>query len=169
MQRHRALHDALAVGALAHDDRAVVVLQRAAGDLARGGRVAVDQHHHGHHRVYRLRRGAELLRHPFQLSAVGHHHPVARDEDVDQLHGLVLQSAAIVAQVEHQSLDALLAHVDDVVADVARAVLREFVERHVANAVLHAGVVDCRHLYGPPCDLELHRLACGGPLHFQHE
>ena len=41
------LHQALAEGGFAHDQRAVVILQRAGDNLGRRGRVAVDQHHDG--------------------------------------------------------------------------------------------------------------------------
>src|SRR6185437_181213 len=105
VERHQVLHRALAEGVLADDDTPVVVLDRAREDLRRRGAVAIDQH------GQRTGVGGRLLRTIEVLDVAGPvaqlHDRAVRDEEAGEGGRLRQIAAAVVPQVEHQSVDVL--------------------------------------------------------------
>ena len=98
-----ALPDALAEGLLADDLRAPVVLKCARHDFRGGGGVAVDQDHHRQVEELRVSR-SETLRDAARALV----HDVALGQElVRDADALVQETAAVVAQVEHERGDAL--------------------------------------------------------------
>ncbi len=96
------LHDALAVGRRAHDGGRPMVLERRGEDLARAGRVTVDQHGQGHPRqpgLVRIGAVDDHLRAAFvrDQRALG-------DEQVRQVHRGLEHPAGIAADVDHQGV-----------------------------------------------------------------
>ena len=169
-QRHVwYLHQTLAVGACAHDYGAVVVLQRSARYLAGAGCSLVDEHHDRHHGVERLYGGVvaavgvlHLALHREQVAALGYEH-------IEYLKGFLHRTSAVVAQVEHQSLHALLLQVDECSAHVFGAVLQILVVVDVSDTVLlHAVVGQIGHLYGFALHLDGHFLARRWALNLKH-
>ena len=170
-QVQRQLHQALAVGARAHHHGAVEVLQGAAGNLARRCRVAVNEHHHGHHRVDGLHRGLVGMVGALHLAAVLNHGDAFFHEHVHQAGRLRLAAPAIAAKVEHKGLHALVLHLDERAAHLACATISKLREQQVSDAVAAQTVVGDggRLLYLPARYLHLHHLPRGGPADFQHE
>ena len=128
------LDRALAERALADDQRAVVVLERAGDDLAGRGAAAVLQHDH---RVVRL--GAfgarQLALGLLRIVRRRGHDRAARQEDVGDAHRLLQQAARVVAQVEHDALQVLLVQLGQRRLDVVAGVALEIRHAHVADAV----------------------------------
>ena len=125
------LHQALAEGGLAHDQRAIVILQRAGDNLSRRSRVAVHQHHDGEGLAVVAVRGRVVL--------VGIGAPALRNDGlplgqqvVADIHRLAQQAAGVVAQVKHQALQ--VAEAVDGVDHFLRRGLLELGEVDVADA-----------------------------------
>src|SRR5690606_33315152 len=107
-ERQQRLYAALAEAALAHDQRAALVLQRTRDDFARRGRAGIDKHDHRHARsgisaidalrlvVDRIAPAAAPLRDDLAFG----------EEQVAERHRLVERAAGILAQVEHQAVEA---------------------------------------------------------------
>ena len=133
------LHQTLAVGACAHDYGAVVVLQRSARYLAGAGCSLVDEHHDRHHGVERLYRSVVIAVGVLHLALHREQVAALRYEHVEYLQGFLYRTSAVVAQVEHQTLHALLLQVDKGTAHIFGAVLQILVVVDVADiARLHA-------------------------------
>jgi hypothetical protein len=101
-QVDHALNAALSEGALAHDERAMVILQRAREDLCRARAVPVDEHDDGKLRSRPRRpRPRFVLRLP--VAPAGRDDHALAQELIGDEHGFVQQSAGVEAQVQHQS------------------------------------------------------------------
>ena len=103
IQRQHGLHHALAERALAHGQRAVVVLQRAGDDLGGRGGAVVGQHDH--------RRAVELVARMRAEAHVGVLQPAAGGDDDAGVEEIVAdrhcggeQTAGVVAQIQHGAL-----------------------------------------------------------------
>ena len=101
-QRHDGLHQALAERRLAHDQRPVVVLQRAGHDLAGARAVARGQDHEGHARPGALRLG-DVVRLVAPRAAPGEDHELALlQEEVRHRERLVEEAPGVVPDVEDE-------------------------------------------------------------------
>src|SRR5208282_3797819 len=104
VERQNRLHRAFAEGLGAENDGALLILQSAGDDFAGARAAAVDQHHHRIVNEVRL-----LVREVFLLliflAPLRVNDQPAVEKIVRNLYRLVQQSARIVAQVEHYSLE----------------------------------------------------------------
>ncbi len=97
------LHQALAEGGFADDQRAVVILQRAGDDLSRRSGAAVDQHDDGEGlAVVAVGRGVVLV--GIGAAALRDDGLALGQQVVADVDCLAQQAAGIAAQIEHQSL-----------------------------------------------------------------
>ena len=112
-QFERLLHEALAVGALPHDDGAVVVLQRAARNFGGRGRTEVSQYDQGRGGIERVVSGFVFVIALLGLSFPAHYLLAARQEEVDRFHCLIDHAARIAAKVEYKGFRPLLFQVHD--------------------------------------------------------
>ncbi len=150
-----ALDRTLAEGGFTDDQAAAVVLDGGREDLGRRRAVAIDQHRQrafpGHARI-------QVLFHADPAGGIAHlHDGAAIDEQAGQGRGLQQRTAAIVAQVDHQSLDALLLQFADQAAHVARA-------RTVIGQVERAAVeIQVKHRQVDDADLHRSRRSPGAP------
>ena len=122
LQFDHVLHASLAPGALADDDRPLVVLQAGGHDLAGTGAVAVDQHDHG-----KALEGAFLVGVPDALGAVaalGADDPAFGNEQVADFDGRTEQPARIEPQVQDQPAQLLRLQLRQARAATAAAVSR---------------------------------------------
>ena len=109
-QLDHVLHAPFAPGALADDDRSVVILQTGRDDLAGAGAVVI--HQHGHRKA--LER-AVFLGVPHALRRVaplGADDAAVGNEQVAGLDGRVQQTARIEAQIEHEAFEPFFLQVD---------------------------------------------------------
>ena len=166
VQVQQGLHGAFAVGLIADDQGAAVVLHGAGENLRRRGAVAVDQH--------RQRPGIEhagilIVFHADATAGLAHLHGGATvDEQADQFVHLQQGTAAVVAQVHHQAVDILFTqfhqqfrHVPGG-AGVIRIATVEGVEIHIEG-----GNLDDAQLHGVAAVLHLDHFLLGG-LFLQH-
>ena len=161
-----ALRAALPVGRRAHQQRAIVILERAGDDLARRRRSAVRQHHDRH--------VLPTLRRPVGERAVLVRRPPARrddrlarvEEEVGDSDPLIEQAARIAAQIEHERPCTRGAKRVDRAREVGRGLGAEHREVGVADAVLQEDrVLDRVHLDVAPSERERQRRRHAGPLH----
>ena len=104
VERQNRLHRSFAEGLRAENHRALLILQRARDDFAGARAAAVDQHHHRIViEILLLVREVFLLL--IFLAPLRVDDQPAVEKIVRNLHRLVQQSARIVAQVEHDSLE----------------------------------------------------------------
>ena len=97
------LHQSLAKGGFAHNQRAIVVLQGARDDFRRRSRVAVDHHNNGEgFAAVAVAGGVHLVR--IGAAALGDDALSLGEQMVAHLHGLAQQPAGVAAQVQHQPL-----------------------------------------------------------------
>ena len=136
--QHR-LHRSLAEAALAHHQRAMLVLQRAGDDFGRRCRTCVDQHDHRQ----ALRVVARLGVIAFDIAllpAALRHDLAALQEGVADRHGLVQQAAGIGAQVQHiagRLVAQALVDAADRLAHVGPGIGRETDDGDDADILLH--------------------------------
>src|SRR5262249_9368194 len=126
------LHAALAVrAAVADDDAAAIVLDRAGEDLAGAGTEFVDQHDQ---RAFPGHARAGVAVHADRALEVLHLHDRAGvDEPAGDLHRFVQQPAAVVAQIDNHAVDALVPEVIQDAAAVGRRALALAGLRRVAG------------------------------------
>ena len=132
------LHKPFAVRPLADDHGAVQVLQAAADNLAGRGTLTVDEYGHrdvdilGGHACARLDVFGGHF--PFGL----HHQLVLRHPDVDNVHCLAHQSAAVAAEVEDDPFEAGVVAFQPLegFAHVLRGVLGEFVQADISDVAV---------------------------------
>ena len=104
-QGNQGLYRALAEGTVAHDDAALVVLYRAGENFRGRGAEAVDQHHQ---RTIVVGGLEALAVAPHAAGGVPDLHGGAvLDEQAGQFIGLLQGAAAVIAQVDHDTLDTL--------------------------------------------------------------
>ena len=139
VERVEVLHRALAVGLLADDEAALVVLDRAREDLRGGGARAIDEHdQRAFPRDARLR----IVEHLDAAAGLAQlHDRPALDEQADQARRFRQVAAAVVAQVDDQRLDALRPQFVDQAAHVAGRAAEIRVALHARLEVL----VEARH------------------------
>ena len=131
------LHKALAIGALPHDDSAVVVLQSTGRDFAGRSCAVVSQHHDGHVGGHRHTGGAECLVARTYLAAGAHYLRPLGHEEADKFDGLHHQSARIAAQVEHQALHALCTQLRQCPLYLGGRVLGELAHGNQRHAIVN--------------------------------
>ena len=135
----RGLHKALAVAALAHDGRAVEVLERACHNLGGGGGAAVGEHHEGS--VAGLGGLVDFLG-VGVAAACAHHFGAFVHEVADHLHGALEEAAAVAAEVEDDTPEARSAEDGcDSVAHLRGGLFVEGGEAYVAYAVGQHSIV----------------------------
>ena len=109
IQREERLHEPLAERRRAHDERAIVILERAGDDLRCAGAAAVhenDERYVGNERV--LAGGVDLRR---GIAAADTHQLLAlAQEHVADTERLIENAARVIAQVEHDALGAARAN-----------------------------------------------------------
>ena len=151
--RQDGLHRALAEGAGAHDDGALVILQGARHDFGGRGRSAVHQHHHRHlfHAIRQVFQIIDLHRTQIVFTAGGqphlgvvgtalgiHHQAVGLDESRRHRHRAIEQTARVVAQIEDQPLQrrlVVLVQLAQGLGQQLAGVLLELRHAHIAVAV----------------------------------
>ncbi len=106
------LHKALAIGAAAHDEGAVVVLQGTARNFGCRGRALVGEHYDGQVGILCVEGGLVGVVELLHLAACGHHLAASGYEQVDGLDSLLEHPAGVVAQVKHKATGAPLLKVD---------------------------------------------------------
>ena len=131
-QRDDGLHRSLAEGARAHEERTVVILQRAGDDLRGRGRAAVDQHHQRQLAGDVARLGVEALG-VVRPPRLGRDDLALVEEIVRHLDGLVEKPTRIVAQVEDDALEPGADLFPDLLHRVLDAVRRLLAERGDAD------------------------------------
>ncbi len=135
------LHAALAESLLAHDQRAVVVLERAGDDLARARAAAVHEHDERVHGLGAGGLGALLLT-PLG-EADGGDDGAVEEELVGDARGLLEQAARVAAEIEHEPADGAAGlELLERGVQLGRARLLERLEPHVADAVVQAARLD---------------------------
>ena len=162
-ERQDGLHRTLAECLSAHDDGALVVLQRASDDFRRRCGAAIDQHDHRH----ALDRGGKVLQiilaAPAHVVAFGRrethlrvgcaavgvdHQHVLRQEGGGDTYGNIEQASRVAAQIKHQTGKvALLVEIADRLRYVFAGVFLELNHAQIAVAGLdqlgpHAAEVD---------------------------
>ena len=125
------LHQALAEGGFAHDQGAVVILQRAGDDLSRRSGIAIHQHHDGEGLAV-VAVGGRVVLVGIGAAALGDDGLSLGQQVVADLNRLAQQAAGIAAQVEDQPLQVGEA-VDGVVHFLGRGLL-ELGQVNVADA-----------------------------------
>ncbi len=132
LQLDDVLHAPLAPGALADDDRPLVVLQAGRDDLAGAGAVAVDQHRHRESprrcRPSSPPRSARACCGPAVLTI----RPSATNRSAD-FDAAGQQAAGVEPQIEHEALDVLLAQSLQGLLQVVGRVAAEGGEADVAD------------------------------------
>ena len=129
------LHDALAVGRVAHDECAIVVLERPCDDLRRAGRPPAHQHHD--------REIGPPLRAVVAPPVIVARCPAPADQNLlprieEEIRGrdrLVPQPAGVGTQVEQQEAHALLHQLLDLVFQLLGGVLPNHGHAEIADAV----------------------------------
>ena len=125
------LHQALAEGGFAHDQGAVVILQRAGDDLRGRSGVAVDQHDDGEG-LAAVAVGGRVVLVGIGASALGDDGLALGQQVVADIDRLAQQAAGIVAQVEHQALQ--IAEAVDGLVHLLAGGLLELGQMDVADA-----------------------------------
>ncbi len=98
------LNEALAEGGFAHDQGAIVILQRAGDNLSGRSRVAIDQHHDGEvFAVVAMRGHVVLVR--IGAAALRNDGLPLGQQVVANVHRLAQQASGIAAQVKDQALE----------------------------------------------------------------
>ena len=154
-ERAHGLHRSLAEGLAAHHGGTLVVLQGAGHDLAGGGRAFVHQHHHRHflergrqfaQRIAAAQHAGIVLRNRpehgialGQLALCRHHWHALRQEGGRHGHRCIEQATRIVAQIQHDALDAgiLLIELVHLAHEIGHSALLELRQAHPGVARLH--------------------------------
>ena len=142
VEEEQRLDRTLAKAALAHHDRAALILQGPGDDFRSRGRARVDQHDHRHALGQIARNhafGAEVFVIPHIAAALRNDIALGQ-EDVRQGHCFFQRTAWILAQVKHQAVQlaaGLLLQVFQRLRDIGADVGAEFVDRDDADAFLH--------------------------------
>ena len=136
------LHQPFAEGATAYDGATVVVLQGTGYDLAGTGRLAVDEHHHGH--VFQHAATARIHVLPRAVAAFGIDDEAALGQElVGDVDGGGEVASRVATQVENELLHALLPEVGNALLEFLDGGGRELAEFEVADVfVKHVGDVD---------------------------
>ncbi len=125
------LHQALAKGGFAHDQGAIVILQRAGNDFGGGSGVTIDQHDDGEGlAAVAMRRGVVLI--GVGAAALRNDGLALGEQVVANIDGLAQQAAGILAQIENQTLE--VAEAIDGVFHLLAGGLLELREMDVADA-----------------------------------
>ena len=132
-QGQDALHGALAKRLLAHDHRALEILQAAGNDLGRAGAAAVDQHHHWQFANLAAAPGAILFLALRSPAFGAHHHLAAREKLFRHVNRLIQQAAGIVAQIENQAGAVLLLNFGQRFLQILRGVIAKLADANVAD------------------------------------
>ena len=145
-------------------------MQRTRCNLAGTGRLSVDKHHHGHHRVDGFHRGLIFPVGPLEFAFGLHQRDALGHPEVDNIHSLGQRPASVASQVEHQAGGSLLLEVDEGAAHVLGAALGIFREIDIADAVIpHAIVGHIGHGDALARDFHAHLLLGGGTEHLEQE
>ena len=105
-QAQHRLHRSLAEGIGADHDGLAAVLQGCRHDLRSRGRIPIDQNDDRQLADQVVAPGLEVLM-ALGMAAVGRDDPAVRDEEVGDRHGLIQQTAGIVAQVDDEAAQVL--------------------------------------------------------------
>src|SRR5690606_32403305 len=140
VQADQVLHRALAVGRLADDQAAAIILDRRSEDLRGRGRHAVDQH--GQRAVPGAAGAAVALDFDATLRTLDLDHRPFVDEQPGEFSRLGQRTPTVVAQIEHDAIDVLMLELVQQVGDVARGAA---VIRFTATAALEV-LVEGRQL-----------------------
>ena len=135
------LHRALAEALLADDQRAIVILERAGHDFARGRAHAIDQQDDGVARLGPAPLGV-LFGALARVLRGRRHDGAVVEEGVGNLHRLIEKAARVAAEVEDEPHHALLVQVGQGLAEVALRVALEVLDFDVADVVAEHAVLD---------------------------
>ena len=164
------LHQSLAIGTGTDNHRPVQVLQRSGQDFRGRGRRAVHQYGQRDVQVDGLAQGlvGEIGLRDF--SPRGNQRLAARQEVVGNVHRLVQQTAAVVAQVDDERGDALLLQVEEGLLELACRLAGEGAEVDVAHVVLQLRIIRYDgQLDGTAHQFEVERFLHARTLHRQLE
>ena len=169
-----ALHQALSVGARAHDGGAVIVLQGARDNLRGRCAAAVHQHQDGNFGVDGVRGGlVNLFLCRFPLG--GENDGSLGNKERDNVHGFVHHAAAVAAKVQHQAFHPLGFEFVIGIPDFLSHAFGEFAQEDVAvGLVKHVGILQGGKDYALANDGNVHdvpglpTLSAAEFLHPQH-
>ena len=93
------LHKAFPVRAQTYYYTSIHILNGTAGDFAGRGCLTIHEHYQWHHRIEWFHTGLVLLRGLFDFSSVLNNSNTLRQPEVQDIHSLLLRSAAIATQI----------------------------------------------------------------------
>ena len=165
-----SLHKPLSKCTVAHHHCTIVILQCTRQNLRCRSRSAVHQYSQRDFQIQRLAQGLIRIARLFDFSFRSHQRFAPWQEEVGYFHRLIQQTAAIIAQVDHQRSDSLFLQIKKRLLKLFGRIAGESAQVDVTDVIVqHRIIRNKRQLDGTTDNVELQRLFRSGTLHFQLE